>query len=623
MKFLVATSAVLTLLSVSASSAVAIETITVSATPIPVDDTGSSITVITREELQRRNAGIQSLLRSVPGFAVSQQGSIGAVTQLRVRGAEANQILVMINGIEVNDLSQGGEFDFSQIAINDIERIEIVRGPQSAIWGSDAMAGIVHIITTPEVRATQYSAYIESGSFATTRTTFSGNISSDKNQTKLSVDYLDSDGTNISRTGSEEDGLKNLTLSLSGRYTPSDSLDVTYTLRHTDKTTEFDRVDFFTTGLPVDADNTTDSNYLYGGISFSHLLNDVFDHSLAFSITESDSSTKPSSDEQSGIRQQLRYQLNATGESHRVSVRAERESEDFKQRGAASFFGDPNQNRDASTSSIAVEYRFDQDNLHLSLSGRHENNSEFDDSSSWRATTNFRFGETTVFASIGESIKNPTFTERYGFFTNFIGNPDLKPEESMQWEVGATRSFMDDRLDLSLTWFEADLENEINGFAFSPMTFGFTSTNVDDESDRQGAELTLSYIATERFSIKANYSYLDATQDDFSGNAITEVRRPEHTGSVSMDYSFNHVSVNLVVFRTGSQEDDYFPPFPPYQERVVLDGFTLVELSGQYRLNDHLTLTGRIENALDEDYEQVFGFESAGAAAYFGVRVNW
>jgi len=78
-----------------------------------------------------------------------------------------------------------------------------------------------------------------------------------------------------------------------------------------------------------------------------------------------------------------------------------------------------------------------------------------------------------------------------------------------------------------------------------------------------------------------------------------------------------------VVFRTGSQEDDYFPPFPPYQERVVLDGFTLVELSGQYRLNDHLTLTGRVENALDEDYEQVFGFESAGAAAYFGVRVNW
>ena len=83
------------------------------------------------------------------------------------------------------------------------------------------------------------------------------------------------------------------------------------------------------------------------------------------------------------------------------------------------------------------------------------------------------------------------------------------------------------------------------------------------------------------------------------------------------------MSVNLVVFRTGSQEDDYFPPFPPYQERVVLDGFTLVELSGQYRLNDHLTLTGRVENALDEDYEQVFGFESAGAAAYFGVRVNW
>ena len=122
-----------------------IETITVSATPIALDDAGSSVTVITREEIERRNTSIQSLLRSVPGFAVSQQGSVGTVTQIRVRGAEANQVLVMINGIEANDLAQGSEFDFSQITTNDIERIEIVRGPQSALWGSDALAGVVII----------------------------------------------------------------------------------------------------------------------------------------------------------------------------------------------------------------------------------------------------------------------------------------------------------------------------------------------------------------------------------------------------------------------------------------------------------------------------------------------
>ena len=130
-------------------------------------------------------------------------------------------------------------------------------------------------------------------------------------------------------------------------------------------------------------------------------------------------------------------------------------------------------------------------------------------------------------------------------------------------------------------------------------------------------------MATERLGLRANYSYLDATQDDFAGNPVTEVRRAEHSGSLELDYRFERGSVNLSVMRTGSQEDDYFPPFPPFQERVTLSGFTLVELSALFRLNESVMLTARVENALDEDYEQVFGYESAGAAAYLGIRVSW
>ncbi len=599
------------------------ETITVSATPIALSDAGSSITVITREEIERRNTSIQSLLRSVPGFSVNQQGAVGTVTQLRVRGSEANQVLVLINGIEANDLSQGSEFDFSQITTNDIERIEIVRGPQSALWGSDAMAGVVHIITTPGAKETMFSGYLESGSFSTHRAAFTGKLSSDAHQLKLSADYLDSDGTNISRSGTEDDGLENLTLSLSGQSSLNERLGLEYTIRKTRRTADFDAVDFFTTGLPIDADNHSDSDYLYGGFSISHLINNTFDHSLSYYRTESDTKTKPSGDEQEGLRQQFRYQLNASGELNRLSLRAERETEDFSQRGVAAIFGDPNQNRDNETSSIAAEYRFDLNDLHLSLSGRYEDNSEFDDSTSWRATANYQFSAITLFASAGKSVKNPTFTERYGFFTNFIGNPDLEPEESTQVEIGLRGSYLEDRLSLSLTWFEADLENEINGFVFDPDTFGFTAANVTGESNREGAELSVSFNATERLNFRANYSYLDANEDNFAGRPVTEVRRPEHSGSLILDYSLDRGSVNLAIMRTGSQEDDYFPPYPPFVERVVLGGYTLVELSGHYQVNDRLSLTGRIENALDEDYEQVFGYESAGAAAYLGVRVIW
>lgn len=603
------------------------EIITVSATPINIDDAGSSVSVITRQDILDRNAAsIQSLLREIPGFAVSQQGSHGAVTQVRVRGAEANQVLVMINGIEVNDPAQGSEFDFSQISTNDIERIEIVRGPQSALWGNDAMAGVIHIITMPSAQSSSLDAGIEAGSFSTQRATFAASHGSSRHQTRFSVDYLESDGTNIARSGSEDDGLENLTLSLAGRYAATDNLSLSYTVRHTDKTSEFDSIDFFTTGLPVDADYETNSEYLYSGVALAHSINDTFDHSLKISRTDTDNETSagnPDKDVTRGVRDSFKYQFNYLGGANRLSLLLEHETEDYEQRGTASFFGDPNQNLDADTDSFAAEYRYDGNRFNFSLSGRHDNNSEFDDADSWRMTGNFKLSQATLFASVGESIKNPTFTERFGFFTNFIGNPDLEPEESLHWEIGARTSLLDDKLDLALTYFDADLENEINGFVFDSGTGGFTSANVDGESERSGVELELGYSHSEQFDLKATYTYLDATQEDFNGSDITEVRRPEHTGSIAMNYRWPQAGIHFSASYTGTQEDDFFPPFPPYQERVELDAFTLVSLSGYYNVNELVTVTARLENITDEDYEQVYGFESPGIGGYLGLRLKW
>jgi len=605
----------------------AMEVITVSATPININDAGSSVSVISRQNILDRNAGsVQDLLREIPGFSVNQQGSHGAVTQVRIRGAEANQVLVLINGIEVNDLAQGSEFDFSQISTNDIERIEIVRGPQSALWGSDAMAGVIHIITMPNTDDSSFDASLETGSFSTQRATFSANLGSSRHQTKLSVDYLDSDGTNIARNGNEDDGLENLTVSLAGRYAASDNLSLSYTIRHTDKTSEFDAIDFFTTGLPVDADYETDSTYLYSGVSITQIVSDSIDHSLKASRTDTDNKTSasnPDKDETSGVRDTFKYQFNYLDGANHLSLRVEHETEEYKQRGTSSFFGDPNQNLDAKTDSFAAEYRYVGERFNYSLSGRHDKNSEFDDSNSWRMTGNFKLSQATLFASVGESIKNPTFTERFGFFTNFIGNPDLEPEESLHWEIGARTSLFNDKLELAATYFNADLENEINGFVFDAGTGGFTSGNIDGESKRKGVELAFGYMQSERFDLRATYTYLDATEQDFKGSDITEVRRPEHTGSLTMNYRWQQAGLNFAVSYTGAQEDNFFPPFPPFQERVELNAFTLVSLSGYYNLNDLVTVTARIENLADEDYEQVYGFASPGIGGHLGFRLKW
>lgn len=605
----------------------AMEVITVSATPININDAGSSVSVISRQNILDRNAGsVQDLLREIPGFSVNQQGSHGAVTQVRIRGAEANQVLVLINGIEVNDLAQGSEFDFSQISTNDIERIEIVRGPQSALWGSDAMAGVIHIITMPNTDDSSFDASLETGSFSTQRATFSANLGSSRHQTKLSVDYLDSDGTNIARNGNEDDGLENLTVSLAGRYAASDNLSLSYTIRHTDKTSEFDAIDFFTTGLPVDADYETDSTYLYSGVSITQIVSDSIDHSLKASRTDTDNKTSasnPDKDETSGVRDTFKYQFNYLDGANHLSLRVEHETEEYKQRGTTSFFGDPNQNLDAKTDSFAAEYRYVGERFNYSLSGRHDKNSEFDDSNSWRMTGNFKLSQATLFASVGESIKNPTFTERFGFFTNFIGNPDLEPEESLHWEIGARTSLLNDKLELAATYFNADLENEINGFVFDAGTGGFTSGNIDGESKRKGVELAFGYTQSERFDLRATYTYLDATQQGFNGSDVTEVRRPEHTGSLTMNYRWQQAGLNFSVSYTGTQEDNFFPPFPPFQERVELNAFTLVSLSGYYNLNDLVTVTARIENIADEDYEQVYGFASPGIGGHLGFRLKW
>jgi vitamin B12 transporter len=604
-------------------------TVTASRTPLQIQDAGSSVNIIDKEQIRRRNAtNLGELLREIPGVSVNQQGSLGAVTQVRIRGAEANQLLVLIDGVEANDVAQGSEFNFTHLLTKQIERVEIIRGPQSSLWGSDALSGVIRVTTIPQALSeTHFFGYLEGGSFNTVKSGFGVQHGSERSQTSFSVDYLDTDGSNISRSGNEDDGYKNITYNLSGKFDASDNLGLSYLIRRTDSTTQYDDVDFFTTGLPVDAEFETDSKQTYGGLSLNYDLENV-SQTLAYSRTDTENINHTSSetdDETRGTKNRLQYQANLTRNKNIFSGVLEYTKEDYQQRGASSFFGDPNKNLDADTKSVAIEYRYSGDAVNLSLSARNDDNSEFGNSNPWRATSAWHLANesTHLFASIGEGVKNPTFTERFGFFDNFIGNPDLKPEESLSWEVGIRQSFRENKFLFTATWFNADLENEINGFVFDADSGSFTAANVEGKSARDGLELALNARVSERFTLNASYTYLDATQEDASGSDVTEVRRPKNSGAIVANYNRGNTNLNLQVIYTGQQEDDFFPPFPPYQERVDLDSYTLVNLSASYRLNDNLELTLQLENVFDENYEEVFGYSSPGRGAYGGVRLTW
>ncbi len=591
-----------------------LEVITVSATPVSLSEAGSSVSIITADDILLKNAAsLQELLREVPGFAVSQTGGHGAVTQVRVRGAEGNQLLVLIDGIEANDIAQGGGFDFSSLLTTGIERIEIVRGPQSALWGSDAMAGVVHIITRPAASPSTRSpatdpgiksatgdstktatGVAETGSFGTVRGSFSASHQAAGRRTRLSVESMATDGTNISRTGTEADGFKNTTASLAGDYQLADALGLSFTARHTDTTTAIDATG--AAGLPVDADIETNSTRQYLGGNITYNGSDTITHRLSLARASSDNRDQgqdASTNRTRGAKNTARYQLNLASAAQRLSVLAEHETEAFRQRGDASPLGDPNQNREVKTTSLALEYRYDGARVNLSASVRRDDNSDFKDADSWRLTGNWPLGASILFASVGESVKNPTFTERFGYFTNFLGNPNLAPETSFGWEAGVKHAWLEGRLSTGLTWFNADLDKEINGFVYVPELGEFTAENSTGESTRRGLELEAAWSPIESLELAASYTWLDATQEDATGQDVTEVRRPEHSGAFTATYQGHKAAIHLAISHAGTQEDDFFPPDLP-QQRVVLDSFTLASLSGQYPLTPRLTLTGRL-----------------------------
>ncbi|MCZ6525485.1 MAG: TonB-dependent receptor plug domain-containing protein, partial [Gammaproteobacteria bacterium] len=437
-------------LALSADDSEDLETIIVTAsrTPVSTDQIGSSFTIIDADQLSNRQiAPLSEVLRGVPGFSVSRSGVLGSFTQIRVRGAEANQVLVFIDGVEANDLAQGGAFDFAHLLTSEIERIEIIRGPQSALWGSDALSGVINVTSKRGTGPVTFSGFLEGGSFGTKRG--GGNISGsgEKYHFNLGGSIIDSDGENISRQGDEDDGYKNTSLSFSGGYEPTENLSLSVAGRHTDSTKQFDDVDFVT-GLQIDADKETDAVQDYGRIQLKlSLFNGQWDHILGSSITSTDNenfSAGIATSSTEGKKYKFDYQTNffletsdSLNASHTFTFAIDHEKEEFTQRGTASFFGDPNQDLELDTTSLIGEYRITiADNLSLSGSIRNDNNSDFDDATTYRATAAYLFSETgtRLHSSYGTGVKNPGFTERFGFFTSetstFVGNPNLKPEES-------------------------------------------------------------------------------------------------------------------------------------------------------------------------------------------------
>ena len=588
---------------------------------------GRAMTVL--DELQIRDLGYSSgadLFRFVPGVAVSRSGGFGGQAQLRVRGAEANHKVVLIDGIDVS-AAGSGEFDFSSLLTTDIERIEVLRGPQSGLYGSNAMAGVISIHTKSPKEGFAGDITVEAGSHDTQLGSFSiaggnsavqGRLSYTERRTEFDLSEDDS------VIGSEDDEDKNQTLSGQLKVNVTESFDINFFGRLTNKETDTDGFDFSggpQQGLPVDNDSYSDTeDQTFGLVANLELAggHSVSQFAIEHTDTELDGGSFGSEAERKQYRFNTTWQWNDSASVvHRTTLFLQHEEESFKNPYPFDPSQVPEQERDLF--GYGLEHRIEiKDSLFINGNLRQDDNDDFEDETTYSLDVAYVLndGDTRLHASYGRGVTNPTFFEQFGFVPgSFVGNPNLKPEKSTGWDVGVEQRFADGDWVVDLTYFDADLEDEIQD-AFPSVA------NVSGDSERSGFELAASYQAGENTFVSFEYTYTDA--DEPGGE---EVRRPKHKGSLNVAQQLLNDRLRLTggVVYNGEQRDNDFRNFFTngfVAERTELDSYVLVNIGANYQVTDNVDVYLRVENLFDEEYEEVIGFATPGSSVYGGVRIR-
>jgi vitamin B12 transporter len=604
---------------------------------VPAATIGNAVTIISGEDLRRqhiRNAA--DALRSLPGVAVNRQGGVGNFTQVRIRGAEANHTLVLIDGIVANNTADG-EFDFSNLPAEEIERIEIIRGPMSSLYGSNAVGGVINIISRRGQGPLTASLATETGAFATkgAQTRLAGG--NDKANLSLAYQWQQTNGFNIAPRGGEQDGSRLSTFSLRAGAKLMENVSLDVTLRNSEKRAERDGFGDFSAPAGSlaqafdDASSLTNSVFLAGANLKWDTLGGNLSHEFkathnGTTTTDSDrtflSSSKNISDADS-FAYVATYRLDspAIWGKHSLSALVEKDDERFTPEGT---FAD-GRTRERGRLSFAGEWRGGFANrLFLTAGVRRDDNDNFQDFTTWRAALSLPLPEFQVrpHASVGTAVKLPTMFEQFGTDQFFSPNPSLRPEQSFGWDAGLEATLFGGKASLDVTYFNANLTDKIDGFVATATPGVFTAVNLQGESTRQGVEIAARVRLASNLTWGAAYTFTEARNP----NGELETRRPPHAARTDLSYGFagGRGSANLAVIYNGSMEDVGFVlPFFNPQPRVGLPPYWLVNAAASYKLEPGVEVFARVENLLDQHYQESFGFDAAPLAAFAGVKLTF
>lgn len=633
----------------------ALEEIAVTANRVggPQAAIGSAVSSISREELDRRQVRVVSdVLRELPGVAVNRTGPVGALTQVRIRGSEGNQTLVMIDGIRVNDPGTAGEFDFANLLDLEVERVDVLRGPQSALYGSDAIGGVVNIVTRKgEPGPTRFRAELEGGSFATLNGKASVSGGSEAYDYLIAGQGFRTRGISTAKafdafaptTRLDRDGYESGTGLAKVSVRPNEILEFTGVARYTEFDAERDGfgapLGAFPFASSVDSRDTEKGKQFFGRAQAkATLLDGAWDHIAGLSYTNSDRRSFDGTDAKTfaslGEMTRFDYQTNyrfetggALPSAHTLTLAADHTRDGVKSFTAFPFGRPPTVKQHIDTTGIVGQYQLGlAENFFVTGSLRHDFNDRFEDETTYRLASAYTIAatRTKIRASYGTGVKNPTTFELFGFADNFRSNPNLRPEKGEGWDVGFDQPLWDDRLALDATYFQQRVKDLISSRTLQdPATGDFYSEpiNLPGKSKIDGVELGLTVRPFADVSVRAAYTFTDG--EDATG--ATLVRRPRHVGSVNFNYAFleGRANANLGVVYNGRQKDNAFDRVTFARTPVTLKGYALVNAAASYKVTENAEVFGRIENLLDKRYEEVLTYNTPGRAAYGGVKVSF
>ena len=597
--------------------------VTASRLPAAIEDSAASASIVDDDRLERLGEpAITSYLRLLPSTSVATSGPAGSFTQVRIRGAEANHSLLFIDGIRANDPAAGNEPRFELLNADIASRIELVRGPQSALWGSEAIGGVI-AVSGDTTGTTGASGTVEGGSLGFRRAAGSANYGSDSLGVALAFGHQASDGIDSFGSDGDRDGFTSNVLRGLARWAPVKKLALTASGFLLTGRSDYDGTDPFTF-LRADTLDRTRNRLAAGRVGLAYgATTDAWQANVSGSLlTSRNRNLLDGSEvnESEGNRYTVDAEVDhlfATGSvDHALIVAGSVENERFSTADVA-FGGFSNQSRERRHWSLTGEWRARfYDRVIADVALRRDAFNRFRDATTIRGSLLFKVnGAISLTASYGEGIAQPTFFDLYGFFPgSFVGNPSLKAETSRGFE-GSFR-YSKGPFVASLTAYRQRLSDEIVGI-FDPGTFLSSAVNAMGKSRRHGIEAEASWSKGKALRLAANYSYLDASEPSVRAGHIRELRRPKHGGSVTFDGTAGKFRYGASIAYVGRRADTDFDLF----QRVSLSPYWLAGARVAYAIRPGVELFGRIANAFDDRYQDAVGYRTEGRSAYAGLRL--